>query len=249
MTIGSLTSNMADEHSDIDLILICDNEGIPPKETRVDVIHYISNNTAVLDSIDLHMWNFGTADDFVVAGREICTQFFTKQYLEEKINLTINGFYSQVGMEHPLASLSSILKATVHIDRNNTYKSLCQKIDPYPAKLRQTILSQELGMRFPYYLDRLSTAIARGDISFADKMIHQAVDSAVYIVFALHKRYPNGPKRLFQQLDDMVEKPAAEDIKDYLASLYTEGTTAETLPQKQATLQKLLALLQKLNNI
>lgn len=248
MTIGSLTSNKADEHSDIDLVLVCDNEGIPSKETRVEIINYISNNTAKLDSIDLHMWNFGTADDFVIANQEICTQFFTKQYLEEKINLTINGFYSQVGMEHPLASLSSLLKATVHFDRDDTYKNLCQKIDPYPTKLRHIILSQELDMRFPYYLDRLNTAVARGDIPFADKMMHQAIDSAVYIVFALHQRYPNGPKRLFQQLDDMLERPAAEEMKGYLTSLYAEGTTAQTLSQKQATLQKLLALLQQLNS-
>jgi len=248
MTIGSLASDKTDEYSDIDLVLICGNEGIPSKETRVEVINYISNNMAALNSIDVHTWNFGTADDFVVANTEVCTQFFTKQYLEEKIDLTTNGFYSQVGMEHPLASLSSLLKATVHFDRDNIYKSLRQKIDPYPAKLRQIILNQELGMRFPYYLDRLSTAMARGDIPFADKMIHQSIDSAIYIIFALHEQYPNGPKRLFQQLDDMVAEPTAKDVKSYLTSLYADSTVFKTLPQKQATLQKLLALLQKLNN-
>lgn len=248
MTIGSLTSNKADEHSDIDLVLVCNNEGVPSKETRVDVIRYASDNTAMLNGIDSHVWNFGTADDFTIANQEVCTQFFTKQYLEEKIDLTINGFYSQVGMEHPLASLASLLKATVHFDRNDTYKMLCQRIDPYPTKLRQAILNQELGMRLPYYLDRLNTAIARGDIPFADKMIHQAIDSAVYILFALHNCYPNGPKRLFQQLGVMLEEPVARQIENYLTLLYADGTTAETLPQKQATLEKLLAQLQKINN-
>lgn len=247
MTIGSLSSGTSDERSDLDLVIVCSNEGVPPKEQRLGVIGHISNNTATFNSVDLKIWNFGTSDDFIINGQEICTQFFTVAYLQEKIDHIVNGFYSQVGMEHPLASLSGLLKATVHIDKEGTYKKLKKKVEPYPVQLQKIILDNELGMRFPYYLDRLETAISRGDIPFADKMIHQAIDAAVYILFALHRRYPNGPKRLFKQIDEMVAEPTASQVKEYLLALYKDKTTPETLRHKATILRNLFTVLQNYN--
>lgn len=249
MTVGSLSSNTNDTSSDIDLVIVCDDNGIPRKDQRLSIINYISNNKAVIASVDLKTWNFGTADDFAIDNQEICTQFFTINYIEEKIELTISGFYNQVGMEHPLAALSSLIKATVHIDKDNTYKQIVDKIDPYPMQLQKIILDNELGMRLPYYLDRLETAIARGDIPFADKMIHQSIDSAIYILFAYFQRFPNGPKRLFKQLDDIKDEPAIPEIKQCFITLYKTGTTVATLPQKIITLQNVFTLLQGMKRV
>jgi Domain of unknown function (DUF4037) len=243
MTIGSLSTHKKDKHSDIDLVLICDNQGVPPPTLRKDAIRLVSNDTAVIDSFDHKIWNFGTADDFAIDNQEICTQFFTKEYMEEKISLTIRGFYNQVGMEHPLASLSSLLKATVHVDKDGSSEQFRQKLEPYPSSLKKIILDQELGMRYPYYLNRLETAIARGDVPFADKMIRQSIDSAVYILFAQYERFPNGPKRLFEQLDTMVEQPKCTRLKKCFNALYSLPTTVGTLPQQQAHLRELLSLL------
>lgn len=243
MTIGSLGSNKEDEYSDVDLVLVCDNEGVPPEKDRINAINYISNNQASLDDINLQIWNFGTADDFTISGQEICTQFFTKKFLEDKVDLTVRGFYNQIGIEHPLASLSSLLNATVHLDKDNYYPYLRSKLAPYPESLRQIILSQELEMRFPYYLNRLNTAARRGDIPFANKMINQAIDSAVYILFAQYRRFPNGPKRLFEQLDAIAAPKIAKHFKHLFVQLVEQGTTNATLPKKQILLQKLLTLL------
>lgn len=245
MTIGSLGSKKDDQYSDIDLVLVCDNDGIPSSQDRIDVINFVSDNKATLDSINLKIWNFGTADDFTIENQEVCTQFFTKNYLEEKVNLTINGFYNQIGMEHPLASLSSLLNAKVHIDKDGFYEDIRSKIDPYPETLRNIILEQEINMRFPYYLNRLETAVKREDIPFACKMISQAVDSAVYVLFAQYRTFPNGPKRLFQQLDDMATPELAGELKRCFTKIFTLETTKATLPEKQAILNELLILLKQ----
>lgn len=239
MTIGSVPANTSDKHSDIDLVIVCDDSGIPSVDQRLHAVATASDNSAMFNNTDLHIWTFGTSDDFSIDGQEICTQFFTKKYMHDKIDLITQGFYSQIGMEHPLASLSGLLKAVTHIDKDNFYINICKKIDPYPESLRQIIISQELDMRLPYYLNRLETAIERNDIPFADKMIHQAIDSAIYILFAQQRQFPNGPKRLFQQLRSILPKTYADHVETILGKLYQNDLTAESLRQKYTALAAL----------
>jgi predicted nucleotidyltransferase len=246
MIIGSIASANHDKHSDIDIVLVCNSDGIPTKEQRLATIVDISAHNAIINSADTHIWNFGTADDFTVNGQEICTQFFTKQQLQDKIDLTVGGFYAQVGMEHPLAALASLLGAAICIDKDNLYPTLRRMIDPYPKKLGQIIIDQEQGMYLPYYLDRLTIAIERHDLPFANKMVQGAIDSTVYIIFALYGRFPKGPKRLEQQINSFVEKDVALPFLDTLLQVTQMPTNIDTLPQKQLLLKELSATLHNL---
>lgn len=248
MTIGSLARAQQDKHSDVDIVLVCSNEGVPPKELRSTIISRVSRGAAAINGMDVNIWSFGTSDDFTIDGQEICTQFFTTQYMQERLELITSGFYTQVGMEYPLASLSGILGATVHIDKDDFYRTMRRTIDPYPEKLQKIILGQEQGMRLPYYLGRLETAIARKDLPFADKMIHSAVDSALYILFATHKRYPNGPKRLYEQISSFMPAQDTTALKHCLAELIGIGVTVDNLPHKQTLLNELARLATKTAN-
>lgn len=242
VTIGSLVSKKNDMRSDIDIVIICESNKIPPLNERLGVIEKISVSSAKMKTTDLRTFTFGTSEDFIIDNQEICTQFFTKEYMLETVDRIVNGTYQHFGMEHPLAFLNSIITAKIHIDKEDFYIVLREKIEPFPKKLQETILSQEKGLRFPYYLKCLETAIARQDIPYANKMINNAIDSALYILFANNMRYPHGPKRLYQQLESFLDNKSAAELKSCLDKLFYTNNMPSSLPRKLGILEDLFSL-------
>ena len=242
MLIGSINSAKNDSRSDIDIVLVCQNRGVPPLAQRLAAIASSSKSAVQMNTVDAHIWSFGISDDFILNGQEVCTQFFTKKFMLERIRHTIDGFYTQIGMEHPLASLASLLNAQVLVDKDKFYPKLIQQLEPYPEKLRQRILQQEQEMRFPYYLKCIDTAIVRQDVIFAHKMIHNALDSILYILFAKYRQFPKGPKRVEQQISLIVDAPTASAITSRYRMVVTLPTTPETLQQKKELLMTIFKL-------
>ncbi len=241
-TIGSLASGQSDRHSDIDIVIICENSKLPSTKKRMGMINYISQNTAHINTFNLKTRLFGISDDFIINNNEICTQFFTKKDVDDAIGHIKSGFYQQQGMEYPLAFLNSILTANVHIDKDRCYEKLKKKVRPFPKTLQKIILTKERELHLPYYLKRLEVAIARGDVPYAHKMINSSIDSVLYIIFAHHMRYPHGPKRLYEQLSSFLDKDTYIKLTSYLDELFYTNTTSLALVQKLDALKGLSKL-------
>jgi hypothetical protein len=241
-TIGSLASKKNDMYSDVDMVIVCNDQSVPSPKDRIKIINDVPNKKIVMNTINHQTWLFGASEDFVIDGQEICTQFFTKNQMLEVVAQITTGSYQQFGMEHPLAFLNSINSAIIHVDKDGFFKDLKSKIHPFPRKLQKTILSYEGEIRFPYYLRRLQTAVARGDIPYANKMVNNAIDSALYILFARHKQYPHGPKRLYQQIAKFMDESYASNLCNCLEEILSTGNTISLLPRKSELLNDLFIM-------
>lgn len=234
---GSRCKNMSDDDSDIDLYILVDD--LKPYDDIYDIVTKVSDSGAPIYLLtDTEATPFGGAIDFRCNGIpiEVTVKKFSKvkQQLDNCIDgkfdivpqtWTSNGYYTFI-------CLSEINYLKPLWESDNFIKNYKEKIECYPEKLRNSIISVFWGRANTWINNfHYESAISRGDYLFTSPIVLHTVLDMVQIIFALNKVYFTGDKRLESTLRSMPYCPIsllenlpfllqASDDKDRLQSQY-----------------------------
>ncbi|WP_428263613.1 hypothetical protein [Haliangium sp.] len=195
--IGSQTIGTADQASDLDLVVICDQR-IPPAADRLARIHRYTDDDAI-NVFDDRTWEFGTTDDFALDGLEVCTSYYERADIFTKLAAIQGGRYERTGFYYPLGFVAALASAHLLYDRDHHGARLRALAGRYPEPLRRQIQQEQRDL-FHYYMNRLRAAATRRDAYFAYELLGLAMHSLLHLLFATHRVYFRAPKKLAQQL-------------------------------------------------
>lgn len=210
---GSRAKNMSDNSSDIDLYILVDD--LKSYDEIYDIIIKVADsNTPIYLLTDTEATPYGGAIDFRCNGIpiEVTIKKFSKlkQQLDNCIDgkfdiipqtWTSNGYYTFI-------CLSEINYLKPLWESDNFIKNYKEKIECYPEKLRNSIISVFWGRANTWINNfHYESAIKRGDYLFTSPIVLHTVLDIVQIIFALNKVYFTGDKRLESTLSSLPYCP------------------------------------------
>ncbi|MCH9686292.1 MAG: hypothetical protein K0V04_32975 [Deltaproteobacteria bacterium] len=229
------------EVSDWDYVAICD-PAPPAARLRWQQIlaHTDEHAVNIFDDVS---WEFGTTDDFVIGNREVCICYYTQAEIEAKVEAIAAGRCRKVGFYYPTGFLAALADAVPIYDPEGGGARVCERVRVYPERLRETILRDERWLT-AYYLDRLTSAIARRDTYYAFELVGLAVNALVQRLFAAHRTYFRAPKRIDEQLAALAVRSDRHALADALAFVLTQPNDHPSLDAKRLRLAELAELVE-----
>jgi len=202
---GSHAKGMADQYSDIDMIVYFDNP--KPYETQRDIIKALADGGEAEVPVDHVSQPWGGLVTFYYKGTfvEITTRYYqhTMRHIidamEGRIEIlpmdwTMHGFYTytyigEISYVKPLWDPTDFIARTYEL------------IHPYPQKLQKAI-AETFGARVNSVLNsnHYRVVIERGDIFIASRCVQNVLIDMAQIIFALNDTYFTGDKHIARKL-------------------------------------------------
>jgi len=210
---GSHAKGLADEYSDIDIIVYFENP--KPYETLKLIVESFADNQSAMvpcDHVSAH-WGGLISFDYKGTFVEVTTRFYenTMKYINDCIEghievlpaeWSINGFYtftyiSEISYVKPIWDPSSFI--------DNTQKL----INPYPKKLKKAILDTfGARMRATLNSDHYKIMIKRRDMFVVQRCIQLILLNMAQVINALNETYFTGDKHTARKLAKLPYCPS-----------------------------------------
>jgi predicted nucleotidyltransferase len=193
LCFGSYAAGLHDEQSDLDLFIFCDPE-LPPIGDRQRWYRDLPGVSEI--QVDLQspgwdtQWN-PQMDKIKLGSTEIDICFNTIGWLESVIDaVTSQGLTSVPEMTfRPYTMLGLLAQSIVLHDRNGRLQATIASIYPYPAKLKRTLIDENLTI-LADRLKEIQECVSRGigNMAFLFHLCG-ACDSLLAVLLALNERY------------------------------------------------------------
>lgn len=208
LCFGSYAMGTFDQYSDIDFYVFCHPE-IALSAARREVFQWIDG----VKELQMDYVELGWQEQWVPCGDRFCLTdiqfditYNTLNWIQAVVRkVKIHGAASIPELKfRPYTMLGLLENSVILYDPESVLHEIVAHLQPYPAKLRQTLLSQNL-------------AIIRGSIAELQNYVlrnigntayhfhlNRMIDSLGTILFALNKRYDPATKRVeeaYRELD------------------------------------------------
>jgi hypothetical protein len=208
LCFGSYAMGTFDEYSDIDLYAFC-HPGIAPSAARREALEKIEGIEEVhIDHVEPgweDQWS-PCNDRFCLNGAPFDITYNTVNWIQTVIRKVKDlGAASIPELKfRPYTMLGLLENSVILYDPEAWLQEICAGLQPYPEKLRQTLLSKNLGI-LRGSLEELQNYALRdiGNTAFHFHL-NRALDAVGRILFALNRRHDPATKRVeeaFRELD------------------------------------------------
>ncbi len=230
---GSYPEGTFDDKSDIDILVICEG-AIPSAEIRKNI--YMQNDCKeIIQQITHDNWETTWTpvnDELIFHQKKIEIGYNIASWVTEVVNeiirdgaLTLKNFDFQ-----PYSFLGLLENATCLYEKENFVTHLKKQIRPFPAKLKENIINDNLSV-FNESLEDLEDYVHR-DIGVLAFQFHlfRALNAAIQIIFAINEIYYPASKREEWHLMRLSKLPEGfhKLIYDLLPVFYTKKTEIVT---------------------
>lgn len=211
LCFGSYATNTNDDRSDIDLFAFC-NPGIPSSEIRRQCIGEIADVTNVQighTGIDWDDQWCPAGDRFFLNGVLIDLVYNTLEWVETVVSRVAGeGLTSLPEFRfRPYTLLGLLERSLILYDPNSVIAELRARLRPYPAKLKQTLLSESLQVAEGSLQD-LQDYVERhiGNSAFHFQM-GRVLDGLGTMLFAINECYDPATKRTEEAYRELAVLP------------------------------------------
>ena len=234
---GSVTAQLADEHSDLDLYIYFDAP--IPLEDRRAIAHELAEPSRI--EIGKPYWGDEDAWTDRASGFGVDLIYWSPQWIEEQIERTL--VRCQAWMGYTTTFWHTVLNSEAVVDRDGWFASLKQRADqPYPEALRRAIVAlnypvlRQIGSS---YRHQIELAILRRDRISVDHRLAALLASYFDLLFAAN-RVPNpGEKRLIAQARRLC-RTLPDGMADHLDALIRSAADPWDDSRTLAILDRLL---------
>jgi len=212
LCFGSYALNTYDQHSDIDLYVVCD-PAIIAEATRRDIFEKLPAVSEVQLNYSTPGWDDQWSlqpDKFKLNQAVFDISYNTKAWISTVVDkVTAEGATSIPELPfRPYALLGLLANAIPLYDSQGFIQEINSKLYPYPPRLKDHLIQENL----PILLDRLNEIQdgAVREIGNTAFLFHlwQACDAFISILFALNEQYDPATKRPEQEFSKFKLAPA-----------------------------------------
>ena len=199
LCFGSYAMGTFDEYSDLDLFVVCEPEVVSASERRrilesvQDVTHFDDSDTAVgWDS----QWS-PQADSLGVNEDRFEISYNTMDWIRTVVRrVTQEGVTSIPEQKfRPYTMLGLLENGIILYDPRSVLKHLIGCLYPYPARLKQKLISDSLHT-LKDCLSELKDGVKRGfGLTFFHFFFHRMCDALYTFLFAVNEKYDPAVKR------------------------------------------------------
>lgn len=224
---GSYAEGTQDEKSDVDLLVICEDT-IPSAEIRKEL--YAKNEgTKIVQQKQFENWETTWTpinDEFVFEHKKIEIGYNTVLWVNEVISKIIKeGAITLPNFEfQPYSFLGLLENARCLYEKNHYFSNLKKQARPFPAKLKQNIIHDNLSI-FNESLEDLEDYVQRdiGVLAF-EFHLFRVLNAGIQIIFAINETYYPASKREEWHLMRLSKLPEGFHslIYDLLPVFYTK---------------------------
>jgi hypothetical protein len=244
---GSRAMATSDEHSDIDLFVLCEPD-IVPSQFREECLRQIGGATSIEigpESQWVDQW-CPKHDRLCVNGTDFDVIYNTVGWIRSVVRgVTELGATSLDECRfRPYGTLAMLENCVVLYDPASVLQELRAKIYPYPAKLKEDLLAEGRAT-LADSLGELKNYVAR-DIGNTAFLFHlsRTLDAIGTILFALNERYNPATKRVEESYRHLSIVPA-----DFLGRYDTMLQTPLTSEGREQIVEGLESLVKELGDM
>jgi predicted nucleotidyltransferase len=204
LCFGSYAAGAQDEHSDIDLYVVCAPALLPASERQL-LLERISGVVDVQLGHETPGWDnpwSPLSDTMAVASQRFELSYNTAAWLDTVVHkVTADGAISLPEMAfRPYTVTGMLANSIVLYDAQATLAGLVKQLYPYPTALKENLLREFWPILYAELADLHDCA--ERDIGNAAFIFHlwRACDALVQILFALNERYDPASKRTEREL-------------------------------------------------
>lgn len=229
--IGSVADGTADEHSDIDLLVLYGNE--PTEKAIADSLETASIKKFHLDDHHFHA-------HYSQEGKTHAVLFTPPRRIERFV-----GDYPDLSFdEYAELSRYVVFGDLMHGDDRRfwSWQKTCMRV---PTEMKRACIEKDFaGLRFYIRQGTLLPFAERSDWIMANRTINECVVSMLRILYLLNDEIMIKPKMTRQSLDRFTKKPP--EASDRLESLYLHQNTFADVQKKVDQLASVLDDLEEL---
>lgn len=222
---GSYAEGTQDDKSDIDLLVIC-KQAIPSAELR-EKVYKQNQGTQIILGKSHENWETSWTpinDEFVLNDKKIEIGYNRSKWAQDVVTQIIDE--GKTTLEdfqfRPYTFLGLLENSICLFEKESFLTQLKQQIRPFPAKLKESIIAENLSV-FNESLVDLEDFSQRdiGLLAF-QFMLFRALDAAIQIIFAINEVYYPASKREEKHLMRLAMLPEGmhELIYDLLPVFY-----------------------------
>ena len=199
LCFGSYAMGTFDEYSDLDLFAFCEPEIVPAADRR-RVLKRVEGATDFEESQGALGWDnqwSPQVDQFCVNGTRFEISYNTAGWIRTVVKrVTQEGATSIPEQKfRPYTMLGLLENGIVLYDSNSFLKHLIDCLYPYPAQLKQRLISDSLDT-LKDCLAELKDGVKRGfGLTFFHFFFHRMCDALYTLLFAINEKYDPATKR------------------------------------------------------
>lgn len=226
---SSILHTAVSTKSDIDLLITCHPEIIPPEFRLETILKPLENHGGIINVFNDIDQGFGSSDDLILpSSQELCLNYYSKDGLREKISTIFEGNFGESEIFKPLGMLDALSSSEWIVGGNdNELQSIIKQAKEYPDNFQMKIIDVSMG-KYQYHMNRINNKYEvcdSGDDSFDNyntflvEYINKAINNLLHILFAKNKKFFTGTKRLKNKLLEFMKENEANIILDTINKL------------------------------
>ena len=224
--VGSQTSGVLDQKSDIDLYIY--TKEIPPLESRQQIVEELDASRA---DMNLSFWDIGDEWFDFTTGIEVDVMFWSPQWIEEQLDRVLVQHQARMG--YTTCFWRTVKNSQILFDRNGWFANLQkQSQQPYPRQLKRAIIAKNhpvLKNIIPSYYNQIKKALGRNDLISVNHRLSALFASYFDVLFAINEVLHPGEKKIRQFVkDECSETPEKLELQ-VKGILQTAGVGDEKL--------------------
>lgn len=226
--MGSVALGMADEHSDIDMLAVYD------EEPSIESIHAVLNN----DRMNTRMEKFWLDGDkfsisFKFDGVSAAVVFMKRSWYEG-----LAKRYPDITMEEYKQFAHCIGEAIFLNGDKDLYDSLKSQVPQLPKELREKALTHKVASLRNFFIqESILPSVSRKDWLFVQHLFDNGIEWALEAVYILNNKVYASPKFARSKLDTMEVAP--KNMVERLEKVASGEATEESVTERM----KIMAVL------
>lgn len=216
--------------SDIDIYVFCSS--IPELKIRKEAIDRLGDVISSVNYSEQGSRFWGTIDFLVVDDTDICLMYFTTMYMDEEIELVLNGTRLDKEAEcfYPTGRCSTMLSMYELNDKSGYIARIKEHLSVYPQELSTRLFKHHINKGND--TESFERAVSRSDVLFYHETVEGAIDHFLQALFALNKCFFPSRKRTIEFINGFDIKPL--NCTSRLLQIIELGSKPETLSSSYA---------------
>ena len=222
LVTGSVASGHVDEHSDVDLLVIC-RDGFPDPQHRKERLELIGHNWSWNCSNDNAIFGQRGDKDGIVDGVQVTICYQTMACIDSVVFdvLTKGATSTRLIPFRPYTLIALLQRSWLLIDKDGHVARWRQQAQEYPLVLQHNILRTFIPVLEEATDDFAITARRRLGVVVLIFHLNYAIDAIMGILYAINAMYDPAEKRAEQYILPTLKKVPLDFLR--LLTLILEG--------------------------